>query len=135
MDEMDVMEEPEAIHPETNEQKKKKNKKGIAFDSQICRFEMSEWPREASTGGVQIVRRVAVYVEGTGKLWIDKNDLEWLPRTLFIQQQIKGVSAVASDDEGPDAHVNMEAVMTPEKRPQRQQCDGYLHDKWGSAPF
>ena len=95
---------------------------------------MSEWPPEASTGGVQIVRRVAVYVEGTGNLWIDKDDLEWLLRCLFIQQQVKGVSVVASDDEGADAHDNMEAVMTPEKRPQRQQCDGYLHDKWSEKP-
>ena len=115
MDEMEVMEEPEAIHPETNKQKKKKNKTCIAFDSQICRFAMSEWPRDASTDRVQAVRRVAVYIEGTGKLWIDKNDLEWLLRCLFIQQQVKGVSVVASDDEGPDAHDNMEAVMTPEK--------------------
>ena len=95
---------------------------------------MSEWPREASTDRVQAMRHVAVYIEGTNKLWIDKNDLEWLLRCLFIQQQVKGVSAVASDDEGPDAHVNMEAVMTPEKRPQRQQCDGYLHDKWSEKP-
>jgi len=95
---------------------------------------MSEWPRDASTDRVQAVRCVAVYIEGTGKLWIDKNDLEWLLRCLFIQQQVKGVSVVASDDEGPDAHDNMEAVMTPEKRPQRQQCDGYLHDKWGEKP-
>ena len=29
MDEMDVMEEPEAIHPETNEQKKKKDKHAL----------------------------------------------------------------------------------------------------------
>ena len=87
---------------------------------------MSEWPREASTDRVQAMRHVAVYVEGTNKLWIDKNDLEWLLRCLFIQQQVKGVSAVASDDEGPDARDNMEAVMTPEKRPQRQQCDVYL---------
>ena len=95
---------------------------------------MSEWPREASTDRVQAMRHVAVYIEGTNKLWIDKKDLEWLLRCLFIQQQVKGVSAVASDDEGPDAHDTMEAVMTPEKRPQRQQCDGYLHDKWSEKP-
>ena len=81
-----------------------------------------------------IDRIVSVYLEGNGKLWIHKDDLEWLVRSLWIQQQVKGVAAVASDDEGPDAHDNKEAVMTPEKRPQRQQCDGYLHDKWSEKP-
>ena len=102
--------------------------------SQVCRFVMKEWPPEATTGSVRIERRVAVYLEGNGKLWIHKDDLEWLIRSLCIQQQVKGVSVVASDDEGPDAHDNMEAVMTPEKRPPRQQCDGYLHDKWSEKP-
>ena len=95
---------------------------------------MSEWPREASTDRVQAMRHGAIYIEGTNKLWIDKNDLEWLLRCLFIQQQVKGVSAVASDDEGPGADDNMEAGMTPEKHPQPQQCRGYLHEKWDTPP-
>ena len=87
---------------------------------------MSEWPREASTGGVQVVRRVAVYIEGTNKLWIDKNDLEWLLRCLFIQQQVKGVAVVPSDDEGTDAHDSMEDPVTPEKCRRPPKCEGMV---------
>ena len=95
---------------------------------------MPEWPPECITDNTNIQRRVALYLEGNQTLWIQKDDLEWLLRTLYIQQQVKGVSAVCSDDEGPDAHDSVEDDMTPEKRPKPQQLEGHLHDKWSEAP-
>ena len=85
-------------------------------------------------GGTRIVRDVSLYLEGNGKFWIHTNALEWLVKSLFIQQQLKGVADVGSDDEGPDAHDSMEVDMTPEKRPQPQRCEGHLNDKWADAP-
>ena len=90
-----------------------------------------EWPPEATTGITNRERQVSVYLEGNGKLWLFKGDLEWLVRSLWIQQQVKGVEAVGSDDECPDS---MEADMTPEKRPQPREDAGHLHDKWADAP-
>ena len=92
---------------------------------------MWEWPPEAcNTGNRQ--RSVDVFLEGNGKLWLYKEHLEWLIKSLWVQQQVKGVAAVASDDEGPDAHVGIGCDVTPEKRP--NPCKGRLYDELGSAP-
>ena len=99
-----------------------------SFPKQPSTFVMSEWPPETITGNVIVEREVAVYLEGSGKLWIKKEDINWLIRTLYIQQQLKGVAIVASDDEGSDA------IVTPEKRPKPQECEGHLHDKWDTPP-
>ena len=89
---------------------------------------MKEWPPETITGNDRIERKVVVYLEGTGKLWINRVDINWLIRTLYIQQQLKGVAIVASDDEGCDA------TVTPGQRPKPQECEGHLHDKWDTPP-
>ena len=74
---------------------------------------MPEWPPEALTGSeVPNPRAVSVFVDGSGTLWLHKDDLEWLIRFLVIQQQLKGVAAVDSDDECPDAPKRMELGMT-----------------------
>ena len=99
-----------------------------SFPKQPSTFVMSEWPPETITGNVIVEREVAVYLEGSGKLWIKKEELNWLIRTLYIQQQLKGVGIVASDDEGSDA------IVTPEKRPKPQECEGHLHDKCDTPP-
>ena len=77
---------------------------------------------------VEVERRVTVYLEGFGRLWICKDDIGWLIQTLSIQQKLGRVSDCASDDEGPDA------VLTPEKRPMPQDCEGHLLDKWNTPP-
>ena len=95
---------------------------------------MNEWPKETMPGSAGIMRDVVLYLEGNGKLWIHKDDVEWLVRSLWTHQQLKGVAAVASDDEGPDAPKSMEPDLTPEKCPQSQEAAGNLYDKWGEAP-
>ena len=88
---------------------------------------MPVWPPEALTGGVAPnPRTVSVFVDGSGTLWLHKDDLEWLIRFLVIQQQLKGVPAVAEDDEGPDAAETMDFVMTPEKCPQPKKDNGHI---------
>ena len=129
MDEMGDFDIPD-LH---DNQPKRKNKR-MPFESQVCRIAMPDWPEEAMTGGAPKKRQVCVYLEGNGKLWIHTDDLEWLIRYLWIQQQLKGVSAVSSDDEGPDAPKRMDLAMTPEKFPEPQQDKGHLHDKWAAAP-
>ena len=62
------------------------------------------------------------------------DDLNWLLQSLFIQQQVKGVAVVPSDDEGPDAHDNMDGPITPIKSRQPPRDEGHLHDKWSAAP-
>ena len=96
---------------------------------------MPEWPPEALTGGeVHNPRAVHVWVEGSGTLWLHSNDLEWMIRFLVIQQQLKGVPAVAEDDEGPDAAERMDFEMTPEKCPQPKKDNGHLSDKSAEEP-
>ena len=85
-------------------------------------------------GGSQIVRDVSLYFEGNGKLWIHSGDLEWLVRSLWIHQQLKGVADVGSDDEGPDAPESMEPDQTPEKCPRPQEAARNLYAKWDEAP-
>ena len=67
-------------------------------------------------------------------LWLHSDDLEWLIQFLVIQQQLKGVPAVAEDDEGPDAAERMDFEMTPEKCPEPKQDKGHIYDKWDSVP-
>ena len=114
MDEMEADAEPQ---PPRHTTKSK-------FKKQVSTIVMKEWPDKPTS----LEREVAVYLEGSGKLWIKKEDLDWLIRTLYIQQQLKGVGIVASDDEGSDA------IVTPEKRPKPQECEGHLHDKWDTPP-
>ena len=96
---------------------------------------MPEWPPEALTGGeAPTSRPVRLFVEGSGMLWIHSDDLEWLIRFLVIQQQLKGVPAVAEDDEGPDAAETMDFELTPEKCQQPKKDNGHLSDKWAEEP-
>ena len=96
---------------------------------------MPDWPPEALTGGeAPNSRAVSVFVEGSGMLWLHKDDLEWLIRFLVIQQPLKGVPVVAEDDEGPDAAERMDFEMTPEKCPQPKKDNGHIYDKWDSEP-
>ena len=97
---------------------------------------MPEWPKEAQAGKTRTMheRHVSLYSEGNGKLWTNKEDSEWLVRSFYIQQQVKGVAAIASDDEGPDAHEIIEADMTPEKLPQPQQGEGHVHERRATTP-
>ncbi len=96
---------------------------------------MPEWPPEALTGGeAPTSRTVCLFVEGRGMLWLHSDDLEWLIQFLVIQQQLKGVPAVAEDDEGPDAAERMDFEMTPEKCPQPKKDNGHIYDKWDSEP-
>ena len=67
-------------------------------------------------------------------LWLHSDDLEWLIQFLVIQQRLKGVPAVAEDDEGPDAAERMDFEMTPEKCPEPLQDKGHIYDKWAVAP-
>ena len=112
----------------------KKQSKKNTFVNQVCRIRMSEWPEEAMKGKSKIVRDVSLYLEGNGKLWIHTNALEWLVKSLFIQQQLKGVADVGSDDEGPDAAESMEPDQTPEKCPRPQEAAGNSHARWDEAP-
>ena len=102
-------------------------KKGRSFRCQVSHICMSEWPTEAMIErDTFIERKVCVYVEGTGKLWVHTNDLEWLVRSLWIIQQLKGVDDVASDDEGPDAPKRTDPFLTPEKCPRPQEDAGHF---------
>ena len=92
---------------------------------------MPDWPPEAITGGdAPNQRKVSVFVEGNGMLWLNSDDLEWMIRFLCIQQQLKGVPVVAPDDPGPDAAERMDFEMTPEKCPRPKQDNGHIFDKW-----
>ena len=53
---------------------------------------------------------------------------------MMIQQQLKGVPAVAEDDEGPDAAETMDFELTPEKCQQPKKDNGHLSDKWAEEP-
>ena len=103
--------------------------------SQVCRIAMKEWPPEITPDSPNTDRMVSVYVEGHNKLWIHKDDLEWLIRSLYIQQQVNGAAVVPSDDEGTDANDSMEGPVTPVQCQQPPKCEGNLHDKLLMAPF
>ena len=64
---------------------------------------MSSYPPEAGTGPVTY-RHIRLYIETYSKVLLHKDDIGWCIRYMYIQQQLKGVAVVASDDEGPDAH-------------------------------
>ena len=96
---------------------------------------MKEWPPEMTPDSPNIERMVSVYLEGNGEIWLHQDDLEWLIRSLYIQEKVKRVAVVPSDDKGPDAHDSMEDPVTPEKCRQPPKCEGNLHDKWSTAPF
>ena len=135
-EEADPMDEMEVETPAgTRDEHIKRHRRKRPFISQVCRIAMKEWPPEITPDSRNPDRIVSVYVEGNGKLWIHQDDLEWLIRSLYIQQQVKGVAVVPSDDEGPDAHDSMEDAMTPEKCRQPPKLEGNLHDKWSMAPF
>ena len=78
---------------QTPEPRKKKQ----VFVAQVCRLRMPEWPGEAMNGNATIEREVRVLLDGNGKLWIHTGDIEWLIRSLWIHQQLKGVDDVASE--------------------------------------
>ena len=99
----------------------KKEGKKKSFVSQVVRLTMPVWPPEALTGGqAPIPRTVSVFVI-RGE-W----HAEWLIQFLVIQQRLKGVQAVADDDEGPDAAETMDFVMTPENFPQPKKDNGHI---------
>ena len=117
-----------------NQQRKKNHKKGLPFMKQVCRIPMKEWPPEMTPDSPNTDRMVRVYLEGNAKIWLHMDDLNWLLQSLFIQQQVKGVAVVPSDDEGPDAHDKNDGPVTPVKCRQPPKHEGHLHDKWSAAP-
>ena len=137
-DEDDPMNEMQVETAESltiNQQRRRgSHKKGAAFTKQVCRIAMAQWPPEMTLCSRNYEKMVTVYLEGTGKIWLHQDDLDWLIQSLFIQQQIKGVAVVPDDDEGPDAPGSMEDPVTPVKCRQPPKCEGNLHDKWLMTP-
>ena len=41
-------------------------------------------------------------------IWIHVDDVEWASKYLWVQHQLRGVPAVADDDEGPSSHLPLE---------------------------
>ena len=78
---------------------------------------MPDWPPESVTGPVHS-KCVRIFVEAYNTLWLHQGDVEWMLRYMYIAQQLKGVGAVASDDEGPGAELGMDAAgeRTPVRR-------------------
>ena len=90
--------------------------------SQVSRIRMPEWPEDAREGRPEIMRDVSVVLSGHRALWIHTKDLEWLVRSLWIHQQLKGVADVGSDDACAEGHKSMEPDLTPEKCPRPQEA-------------
>ena len=134
-DPMNEMTVPSAETLAYYQQRKKNHKRGLHFIKQVCQIPMKEWPPEMTPDSPNIDRMVSVYLDGTKKIWLHLDDLPWLIRSVYIEQQLKGVAVVPSGDEGPDAHDSMEDPVTPEKCRQPPKCEGNLHDKWSMAPF
>ena len=108
--------------PVPQDNKKKLGNRRIPFVSQVVRIAMPDWPPEAVTGGdAPNKRKVSVFVEGSGMLWLHSDDLEWLIRFMMIQQQLNGVPAVAEDDEGPDAAASMDLSLIHISEPTRRR--------------
>ena len=83
MDEMDVVGESRVVGP-----KRKRWKGKFRFPVEVVQIKMWEWPPEvASFTTVNQERFVQVFLEGQGRLWLDKDDLEWLIRSLWVQQR------------------------------------------------
>ena len=108
------------------------------FTKQVCRIAMKEWPPEMTPDSPNIERMVSVYLKGNSRInsriWLHQDDLPWLIRSLYIQEKVKRVAVVPSDDKGPDAHGSMEDPVTPEKCRQPPKCEGNVHDKGSTAP-
>ena len=121
MDEMEV-ETPAG----TSDKKIKKHFFKHPFISQVCRIAMKEWPPEMTPDSPNTDRMVSVYLEGNKHIWLHQDDLPWLVRSLYIQQQVNGVAVVPSDGEGPDAHESIEDPVTPEKCRQPPKCEGMV---------
>ena len=129
------MDEIEVVTPAgTSDEQIEKNMGNLPFRSQVCRIAMKEWPPEMTPDSPNIERMVSVYLEGNGEIWLHQDDLAWLIRSLYIQEKVKRVTVVPSDDKGPDAHGSMEDPVTPEKCRQPPKCEGNLHDKGSTAP-
>ena len=47
-------------------------------------------------------RAITIYIAGRKQLWLHLKDVPWAIKYMFIQQLLKGIDVVASDDEGPD---------------------------------
>ena len=132
---VDPMDEMEVETPAgTSDEQIQKNTEKRPFIGRVCRIAMKEWPPEMTPDSPNIDRIVSVYLEGRQQLWLHQDDLPWLIRSLYIQQQVNRVAVVPSDDEGPDAHDSMEDPVTPEKCRQPPKCEGNLHDKGSTAP-
>ena len=123
---MDEMEDIVPGDPHSPVRFKKLQRGSGSFQGQVCHILMDEYPEEARTGSARKKRAIYVYIEGNKKVWIDIKDLQWLLQYAWIQQQLKGVVAVASDGEGPDGPKRSEIDMTPEKLPAPQQVEGHL---------
>ena len=91
MDEMDVAGESQV---ENRLPKRIKNKPKSVFPQEIAQIKMWEWPPEACIFGNR-QRLIDVFLEGQGKLWLYKEYLDWLIKSLWVQQQVKGVADVA----------------------------------------
>ena len=120
MDEMEVDDTPHSTDRRVPRRIRRQNK-GV-FSQQVLKVVMKECP------SADLERTVTVFLGGFGRLWVRKEDICWLIRTLSIQQELRGVTTCASDDEGP------EAVLTPEKHPKPQECEGHVHDTLNTPP-
>ena len=124
MDEMPV--ETPAVHRIREIVPQNKKEKKSPFNEQVCQIAMKEWPPEMTPDSPNIERMVSVYLEGNGEIWLHQDDLDWLIRSLYIQEKVKRVAVVPSDDEGPDAHDSMDGPVTPVKCRQPPKCQGNL---------
>ena len=46
-------------------------------------------------------RRVTLHITDRRQIWLSIDDIEWAIKYLFVQHQLRGVAAIADDDEGP----------------------------------
>ena len=99
---------------------------------------MPDWPPESVTGPVT-TKQIRIFIEAYNQLWLHQDDIDWMLRYIYIQQQLKGVDAVASDDEGPDAGLGQdaaEAILEDEAYTPARKTPGHSHlfREWGTPP-
>ena len=130
-DSPDPMEE---MMPFATSVKKEKRKKEFQFEPRVHTLTMPDWPPEAVTGHVT-TRNIRIFIEAYNQLWLHQDDIDWMLRYIYIQQQLKGVDVVASDDEGPDAGLGTDAAgeTTPHRRIPSPQDENHTPKKLTSG--
>ena len=128
-DKPDPMEEMMPFGP-LGKKEKRNSKKELQFEPHVHILTMPDWPPEAVAGPVT-TKKVRIFVEAFNMLWVHQDDIDWMLRYIYIQQQLKGVDAVASEDEGPDAACAILEAHTPERKP---PVDKIHTPEWASDP-